>query len=64
MTGIAATPLPEGLEWMAPGPELGSVLASVGLATLSGEDTVTYLQAEYRQSAFQQSPAGHCGRRR
>jgi hypothetical protein len=55
MTGTVATPLPEGLEWMAPGPELGSVLASVGPAMLSGEDTVTYLQAEYRQSAYQQA---------
>ena len=45
--------MPEGLELMAPGPELAAVLASVGPASLAGEDTVTYLQAEYRQLAHQ-----------
>jgi hypothetical protein len=55
MTGIVATPLPQGLEWLAPGPELVSMLASIGLATLSGEDTVGNLQAEYRQLAHQQA---------
>ena len=45
--------MPEGLELMAPGPELGAVLASIGPASLAGEDTVTYLQAQYRQLAYQ-----------
>jgi hypothetical protein len=32
---------------------LAGVLASVGPATLAGEDTVTFMQAQYRQCAYQ-----------
>ena len=45
--------MPEGVEVMPPGPELAGVLASVGPATLAGEDTVTFMQAQYRQCAYQ-----------
>jgi hypothetical protein len=55
MAGRVPIGLPEGLALMPPGPLLGGVLASVGLASLAGEDTVEVLQAEYRQLAFQQA---------
>ena len=48
-------PLPSGLEDMPPGPELAAVLASVGLGSLAGGDTVAVLAAEYRQLAYQQA---------
>src|SRR4051794_27850830 len=52
MTGMPV-PLPSGLGLMAPGPELAAVLASIGLGSLAGGDTVEVLAAEYRQLAYQ-----------
>ncbi len=43
--------LPDGLEGMAPGPELGALLASIRLERLTGHDRVVVLRAESRMEA-------------
>jgi hypothetical protein len=47
--------LPEGLEAVAPGPELGRLLAGVDRSTLDGRDVVSLLQARSRQLAHDQA---------
>ncbi|MEX2623009.1 MAG: DUF222 domain-containing protein [Acidimicrobiia bacterium] len=47
--------LPPGLAGMAPGPELGELLASVDLSVLSGFDRVMVLQAHQRMASHHQA---------
>ncbi|MCI0689402.1 MAG: HNH endonuclease, partial [Sporichthyaceae bacterium] len=48
-------PLPEGLEDLPPGPELGALLASVDRSTCNGYQLVGLITAGYRQIAWQQA---------
>ena len=50
-----AVSLPDGLEEMPPGPELGVLLASVDRTRLTGHDLVVLLAARARQVSFDQA---------
>jgi Domain of unknown function (DUF222) len=47
--------LPAGLDEMAPGPELGALLAGIDLDSLPGFDLVVVMRAHARQVSFQQA---------
>jgi len=47
--------LPDGLDEMAPGPALAASLADIDLSRLTGEDVITVLCAEQRQTSHQQA---------
>lgn len=40
---VGFVPIPAGLDETAPGPELGAVLASIDVATVSGYDRIVVL---------------------
>jgi hypothetical protein len=48
-------PLPEGLDELAPGPQLGAVLATIDRAALNGHQLVRLAMARQRQLCFEQA---------
>jgi hypothetical protein len=50
-------PIPAGLDGMAPGPELGAVLASIDVNAVSGYDRVVVLKAQQRMVSHHQAQA-------
>ena len=63
---VGFVPIPAGLDETAPGPELGAVLASIDVATVSGYDQVVVLKAQQRMVSHHQAQAyaGHGGHHR
>jgi hypothetical protein len=47
--------IPEGLATMAPGPELGALLAGIDIHALTGADVVEVLRARARQLSYEQA---------
>ena len=50
-------PVPAGLDEMAPGPELGALLASIDVGAVSGYDRVVVLAAQQRMVSHHQAQA-------